>query len=106
MFKVVRNFTDLQDGGFYRVGDTYPHEGKVDPDRVRVLMSADNKYGVPFVEEVINILTEDDLFELTTKEIKHLAEQRGYIITKGSRNEVILQFLEQQGVAYEDGEEK
>ena len=107
MFRVVRGFTDLQDDNhYYKIGDTYPREGSVHIDRVRYLASADNKYGEPFIEEVINVLTEEDLFELTTKEIKHLAEQRGYTITKGNRNDVIQHFLEQQsnGVAQdEDG---
>lgn len=107
MFVVITPFTDTQDDNhYYKVGDVYPREGSVHLDRVRYLASSDNKYGVPFIEEQINVLTEDELFELTTKEIRNLADHRGYIITKGNRNEVINQFLEQQrnGVTqYEDG---
>ena len=38
MFKVISDFKDLRDGGYqYKKGDTYPREGKADPERVKVL---------------------------------------------------------------------
>ena len=54
MFKVIRYFTDLQDGNYpYNVGDTFPREGKaVSADRIKELSTAANKIGVALIEEV------------------------------------------------------
>ena len=53
-YKVIRFFTDLQDGEFaYREGDTFPREGKtVTAERLKELSSAANLQGVPLIKEV------------------------------------------------------
>lgn len=45
MYKVIKSFSDLQDGGFvYRAGDAFPRLGKdVTRERVAELSSANNK---------------------------------------------------------------
>lgn len=40
MYRVIADFKDLRDGGYaYKKGDIYPHNGKADDARVRVLIS-------------------------------------------------------------------
>ena len=58
MYKVIKFFTDLQDGSHpYQVGDTFPRSGlRVSKARFQELSSPANKQGVPLIEEVI----EDD----------------------------------------------
>lgn len=121
MYRVVKFFTDLQDGNnTYNVGDKYPREGYTPSnDRINTLLSSNNKQGTPLIkfedeeeaatvaEEVTvaedspvaeseKVYDEDALSELTTKEIKALAEERGYRITRNSKAAVIDQFLKQQ----------
>lgn len=54
MYKVIKYFTDLQDGhNAYNVGDTYPREGlNPSEDRFAELSGSDNKQGVPLIKEV------------------------------------------------------
>lgn len=54
MFRVIRNFYDLQDGNFfYHVGDTFPRAGKVvSDDRLAFLASDKNLLRTPVIEEV------------------------------------------------------
>lgn len=54
MYKVVKYFTDLQDGGNpYNVGDTYPREGlKPSPGRIAELAGYENLQSKPLIEEV------------------------------------------------------
>lgn len=54
MHKVIKYFTDLQDQGHpYRVGDTFPREGKkVSDKRLKELASANNRQHTPLIEEV------------------------------------------------------
>ena len=54
MYRVIREFTDLQDNNFYyAVGAQFPRNGKeVSADRLAELVSAANKQGVPLIEEV------------------------------------------------------
>ena len=54
MWKVVKYFTDLQDGHYaYNVGDTYPRKG-LNPSEERIveLSGSNNKQGVPLIKEV------------------------------------------------------
>lgn len=53
MYKVIKNFVDLQDNRYrYLVGDTYPRKGvKVSEDRVAELSSTKNKRGVKLIEK-------------------------------------------------------
>ncbi len=61
MFKVIKYFTDLQDNNYsYNVGDKYPRKGlTVLPSRIKELASADNRQGVPLIEEIEEPKTED-----------------------------------------------
>ena len=113
MYRVVKFFADLQDGNHtYNVGDKFPRDGYAPSnDRVNELLSSTNKQGTPVIkfvdeeDEVVKatepvdeetVYTEDSLSEMTTKEIKALAEKRGYKITKNNKADVIGQFLAQQ----------
>lgn len=53
MYKVIKYFTDLQDNNYpYGVGDVYPREGlSVSDERIKELMSKDNKQGKPLIAE-------------------------------------------------------
>lgn len=52
MCKVIKKFTDLQDGNHvYNVGDVYPREGYApSEERIAELASDKNKQGVPLIE--------------------------------------------------------
>ena len=54
MYKVIKYFTDLQDGHYaYNVGDTYPRKGlNPSEERIAELSGSDNKQGVPLIKEV------------------------------------------------------
>ena len=54
MYKTIVYFTDLQDNDHaYNVGDEYPRKGRrVTKKRLKELSSADNRRGVPLIEEV------------------------------------------------------
>lgn len=54
MHKVLIDFTDLEDKKHvYRKGDVFPRKGKkVTKKRIAELLSADNKRGLPLIEEV------------------------------------------------------
>ncbi len=54
MYKVIKFFTDLQDGNFaYEVGDTFPRKGlEVTEDRLAELSGSDNRQGQPLIEKV------------------------------------------------------
>lgn len=54
MYKVIKFFTDLQDGNHpYEVGDTFPRKGaEVSEDRLAELSSCDNLQGKPLIEKV------------------------------------------------------
>ena len=55
MYKVIKYFTDLQDGNHpYNVGDIFPREGfEVLPSRIKELASKKNLQGVPLIEKVV-----------------------------------------------------
>lgn len=52
MCKVIKKFTDLQDGNHvYNVGDVYPREGYTPSEkRIAELASDKNRQGVPLIE--------------------------------------------------------
>ena len=54
MFRVIKHFTDMQDGNFaYQVGDEYPRKGmSVLPSRTKELASDKNRQGCPLIEEI------------------------------------------------------
>lgn len=54
MYKVIRDFADLTDGGYvYKAGDEYPHLGATpSEDRIRELSGSANKQGVALIEKV------------------------------------------------------
>lgn len=115
MYRVVRYFTDLQDNNYaYNAGDKFPRDGvEVSNERINELLSDQNKqcrqliqYVDEFDSEVADdspvaesekVYDEEMLSEMTTREIKTLAAERGYKITKNSKSDVIEQFLNQQG---------
>lgn len=51
-YRVIKKFTDLQDGNHvYNVGDVYPREGYTpSEERIAELASDKNKQGVPLIE--------------------------------------------------------
>jgi hypothetical protein len=54
MYKVIKNFTDLQDDGHpYVVGDTFPRKGKrVSKKRLEELAGSENRQGKPLIVKV------------------------------------------------------
>lgn len=54
MYKVIHQFLDLQDGNYhYKVGDTYPREGKkAVAARVKELSGTGNKIKKPLIEKI------------------------------------------------------
>lgn len=57
MFRVIKHFTDMQDGNFaYQVGDEYPRKGmSVLPSRIKELASDKNRQGCPLIEEISEV---------------------------------------------------
>ena len=52
-YRVIHTFRDLQDEEYvYKVGDKYPRKGRTSKARLEELSTADNKIGVPLIEEV------------------------------------------------------
>ncbi len=54
MYRVVKFFTDLQDGDHpYHVGETFPRDGvEVTEARIKELSGNENRQGVPLIENV------------------------------------------------------
>lgn len=54
MYKVIKYFTDIQDGGHaYKVGDVFPHDGKAVSDaRIAQLAGSKNRQGAPLIKAV------------------------------------------------------
>ena len=54
MYKVIKLFTDLQDGGYrYEVGDEYPREGyEPTEERIAELSGRTNKQGAPLIKAI------------------------------------------------------
>ena len=57
MFRVIKHFTDMQDGNFaYNVGDEFPRKGiSVLPSRIKELASDKNRQGCPLIEEITDV---------------------------------------------------
>lgn len=55
MYKVIKDFADLQDKEhIYRTGDSFPRSGvEVSEDRIKELAGYANKRGVPLIEQVV-----------------------------------------------------
>lgn len=52
MYRVIKEFTDLQDGHFYKEGDTFPQNGtKVSEARIAKLAGSKNRQGTPLIIE-------------------------------------------------------
>lgn len=78
MYRVIKYFTDLQDGDCpYNVGDIFPRKGlKVTDKRLAELAGNGNKQGVPliqFVEETPAV--EEEPKKAPTKRTKKAAEE-------------------------------
>lgn len=54
MYRVIRQFSDLQDNShLYNVGDVFPRDGvKVSAERAEELASSRNRLRIPLIEEV------------------------------------------------------
>lgn len=54
MYRVTKNFTDLQDNGYaYNEGDVFPRDGvNVSADRIKELSTSANRRGIALIEEV------------------------------------------------------
>lgn len=54
MYKVIKLFTDLQDGGHrYEVGDEYPRKGyEPTEERIAELSGRANKQGAPLIKAI------------------------------------------------------
>lgn len=54
MYRVIKFFTDLQDGDYaYNVGDIFPRDGfEVLPSRLKELSGSDNRQGEPLIEKI------------------------------------------------------
>ena len=74
MFRVIKHFTDMQDGNFaYNVGDEFPRKGmSVLPSRIRELASDENRQGCPLIEEIPDV---EDKPEKKTKSTKKADEE-------------------------------
>ncbi len=64
MYKVIKEFTDLQDNNrYYQVNDYYPHAGKTIKDisakRIKELSTKNNKRGLVLIEEIKEEIAED-----------------------------------------------
>lgn len=60
MYRVIKYFTDLNDGNHaYNVGDIYPRKDlKVSEDRIKLLSSSNNLQGQPLIEKVEEVKVE------------------------------------------------
>ena len=76
MFRVIKHFTDMQDGNFaYQVGDEYPRKGmSVLPSRINELASSKNRQGVPLIEEILEKV-EEPKKEKKTKSVEKADEE-------------------------------
>ena len=74
MFRVIKHFTDMQDGNFaYNVGDEFPRKGmSVLPSRIKELASDENRQGCPLIEEIPDI---EEKPEKKTKSTKRADEE-------------------------------
>ena len=84
MYKVIVQFFDKEDADhFYGVGDQYPRPGReVDAERARFLLGK-NTTGHSFIEFVAeedkDTLTRDKINSMSTRELKKLAKENGFM---------------------------
>ena len=71
MFRVIKHFTDMQDGNFaYNVGDEFPRKGmSVLPSRIKELASDENRQGCPLIEEIPDIEEAPEKKTKSTKKV-------------------------------------
>lgn len=69
-YKVIRDFSDLEDNSFlYRVGDDYPHGGYIpSKERIAELSGCKNKIGTPLIEKVLSSEMVEEAAETTETE--------------------------------------
>ena len=74
MFRVIKHFTDMQDGNFaYNVGDEFPRKGmSVLPSRIKELAGSKNRQGCPLIEEIPEV---EEKPEKKTKSTKRADEE-------------------------------
>ena len=74
MFRVIKHFTDMQDGNFaYNVGDEFPRKGmSVLPSRIKELATDKNRQGCPLIEEIPDV---EDKPEKKTKSTKKVDKE-------------------------------
>ena len=93
MYRVITSFIDTKDGGyFYDKNDdkrnVYPREGyEPDEERIKVLTSKNNSYGMAFIEEV------KEEKEMTVKEIKARLDEKGVKYKSGDTKDELLELL-------------
>lgn len=78
MYKAITLFADGVDGGYvYRTGDTYPRKGYTPtPERIKELLSSDNKRGIALIVEVKEDKPAPAKVEETEKPKKEKAEPK------------------------------
>lgn len=71
MFRVIKHFTDMQDGNFaYNVGDEFPRKGmSVLPSRIKELAGKKNRQGCPLIEEIPDVEEESEKKTKSNKKI-------------------------------------
>ena len=71
MFRVIKHFTDMQDGNFaYNVGDEFPRNGmSVLPSRINELASNKNRQGCPLIEEIPDVEEKPEKKTKSTKKV-------------------------------------
>lgn len=71
MYKVIKHFTDMQDGNFaYEIGDTYPRKGlSVLPSRIKELASDKNRQGCPLIVEIPDVEEKPEKKTKSTKKV-------------------------------------
>lgn len=86
MYKVLKDFADLQDREhIYRAGDTFPRSG-MEPDEGRIaeLSSPRNRLGVPLIEQVIEQAEEPE--PVTAEEPEKTADVKKATTTRKKKN--------------------
>lgn len=74
MFRVIKYFTDMQDGNFaYQIGDEYPRKGmSVLPSRIKELAGKNNRQGCPLIEEIPEV---EEAPKKKTKSVEKVEEK-------------------------------
>lgn len=96
-YKVIKFFTDLQDGNHpYNEGDTYPREG-VEATEVRIaeLLGSANQQSAPLIMEVAEEAEggTKGIDDMTVKELIAYAQERGIELGEASKKADILDVL-------------